>query len=284
MEVLLLLLVVPFLFGDLFQKDEDEEPAPDINGSTADDTLDGTQDGEEIYAGAGNDVIAAWSGDDLVQGGEGNDFVLGEGGRDLIYGGAGADLVDGGSGNDTIWMGDGDDEIADVGIAPAPEFDTGSAGDDKISGGDGDDLMGDWQGANTLTGELGDDFLVTTDDRDTASADLLFGGWGQDTVFGDDGDTMTGGGFDDFFVVNTDETTDSAVTITDFDGDNEILRLAFDADTFEGSTVADVTAVTDPQTGDVSLFMAGQKLVVLTDPVAFDPSKVEFPSWMFPAA
>lgn len=54
----------------------------------------------------------------------------------------------------------------------------------------------------------------------------MFGGFGEDVMFVDNGDVVTGGAHDDRFQVITDIESD-AVTITDFeDGDTLYLRDA----------------------------------------------------------
>lgn len=280
-----MLLLVPFLCGDLFGGNDEDDEAPDVIGTAGNDTLNGTEAGEKIMAGAGDDGIAAWSGDDTVNGEEGNDFVLGEMGDDLIFGDAGDDLADGGAGNDTIWLGEGDDIIADDTLVLDPEFNTGAAGDDRISGGDGNDFLIDWQGSDSLNGELGRDTVVSVDDYGTDhAADVNSGGWGMDTLWGDDGDTMTGGGNADDFTVYVDEADDSAVTISDFDGANETLFLELPADIFDGS-VPELSAVTDPLTGDVTVSADGKPVAVLTNPANFDlATNVLLPWWMTQAA
>lgn len=287
MEFLVLLMIVPFLCGDLFQKDDDEDPAPDINGSAGNDTMDGTERGEEIYADAGDDVITAWSGDDLVQAEEGDDLVLGEAGHDLIFGGAGDDLVDGGSGNDTIWLGDGADEMPDPedGFDLGPDFEISAAGDDQVVGGAGNDFLIDRLGSNTLRGDLGDDIVVGVDDTGTTTPDQLFGGWGRDYLVGDDGDTLSGGGFTDEFSVVLNERDDAAVMITDFDSATETLFLEVDEQAFAGATGDDLVVQVDPATGDVSLLLQGQKVVHLVDPAgSLRPGSILLPEWMRPAA
>ena len=287
MEFLVLLMIVPFLFGDLFQKDDDDEPAPDINGTQGDDSISGTTQNEEIYADAGNDVIAAWSGDDVVQAEEGDDLVLGEQGDDLIYGGTGDDLVDGGSGNDTIWLGDGADEIPDPedGFDLGPDFETSAAGDDQITGGAGNDFLIDRLESNTLRGDLGDDIIVGVDDDGTNLPDQMQGGWGADYIVGDDGDTISGGGSTDEYNVVLNERDDAAVTIVDFDSATEQLFLSVDEQAFAGATGDDLAFQVDPATGDVSLFLQGQKVVHLVDPAGgFNPGSIFLPEWMRPVA
>ena len=288
MEFLLLLLFVPFLFGDLFggHEDEDEDVSgPDITGTPDGEVLEGTERAEDITAGAGDDLVAAWSGNDTLHLDDGDDAGLGENGNDLIFGGAGDDVVDGGAGNDTIWLGDGDDAMADDETFSGFGLDTSSAGDDRISGGDGNDLLGDWQGSDTVTGELGRDIVFTVDEFGSDYApDVNSGGWGADALIADDGDTMSGGGDRDAFYVVTDEVSDAAVTVTDFDGATEQLFLDLDPFTFAGLGADDVTMETDPDSGDVSVLAMDQVIVVLTNPTAFDPSNIVLPDWITQAA
>ena len=69
-EYFLLLLCVPFLFGDFFGGNNDDDGSdtngPDIVGTEADDALQGTDLAEFITAGAGDDFVAAGLGDDTL--------------------------------------------------------------------------------------------------------------------------------------------------------------------------------------------------------------------------
>ncbi|MEH2200069.1 calcium-binding protein, partial [Nostoc sp.] len=84
------------------------------------DVLEGTDAGDEIRAGAGNDYVA---------GNGGQDFLYGEGGNDVLYGGAGTDTLEGGTGNDKLFGEDGNDILR------------GDAGDDLLEGGAGIDQL-----------------------------------------------------------------------------------------------------------------------------------------------
>jgi Ca2+-binding RTX toxin-like protein len=214
--------------------------------------------------------------------------VLGEAGADLIYGGAGDDLVDGGSGNDTIWLGDGEDEMPDRedGFDLGPDFELSSAGNDQVTGGAGDDFLIDWLGSDTLRGDLGDDLIVGIDNDGTTAPDRLEGGWGSDYIVGDDGDTISGGGgsFDEYNLV-LNERDDAAVMITDFDSATEHLFLSVDEQAFAGATGDDLTMQIDPASGDVTLFLQGQKVAQLIDAAnGFKPGSVFLPEWMRPVA
>src|SRR5215510_5603151 len=103
-------------------------------GTSGDDTLNGTDQGEiffgfggndTVFAGGGNDHAFGGRGNDLIFGGRGNDALVGEAGkdhlvggsgRDLLLGGPGKDVLVGGADNDTflIRQGTGTDTIADL--------------------------------------------------------------------------------------------------------------------------------------------------------------------------
>lgn len=90
-----------------------------ISGTSLDDTLDGTDRA---------DLIFALGGDDVVNAGDGDDCVFGSSGDDVLLGGNGNDSLNGGSGNDVVRGQDGDDSL------------NGYTGDDIIDGGSGNDM------------------------------------------------------------------------------------------------------------------------------------------------
>lgn len=121
-----------------------------------DDKITGTsKEGNDLYGGAGNDIITGNSGDDVLEGGTGNDTLKGLAGNDELYGGEGNDILDGGAGNDVLYGGDGNDNLK------------GGAGNDYLDGGDGNDI---------LDGGAGNDILIGGSGTDT-----LKGGAGADT-------------------------------------------------------------------------------------------------------
>lgn len=309
MEALLLLMALPvlFLLGDAFGSDDEDEPRTidgtegddrlaggaedeivnagdgddDVRGNAGDDTVNGGAGADLVFGGdgedhlhgeAGADTLVGDSGDDLLVGGAGDDLFWAEDGGDRVFAGDGSDVVEAGSGNDTIWLGEGDDLLLDDNTG-APDS---SDGDDQVSGGGGHDEIRDFVGSDSLSGELGDDILDAVDRHGTDDPDALFGGWGYDTVIGDDGDTLSGGGMADAFTVYLDEPSDEPVTITDFDADRETLYLEFDWDLFPDGT-DDLSTDADPETGDISLFLGGQLIAVLQAPAgAFSVGQVQF--------
>ncbi|MCK6454263.1 MAG: calcium-binding protein, partial [Alphaproteobacteria bacterium] len=150
--------------------------------------LTGTQFGDTIFTGSGDDVVQALDGDDTIAGDSGTDTVIfqgglaeysfadgglltvlvtdGVGGRDgtdllffvevLNFNGTAYDLVNGTGAANTL-TGDGDRELL-----------LGFAGDDQITGGAGNDVIDGGAGNDTLTGEAGDDTIDGGADSDTA--------------------------------------------------------------------------------------------------------------------
>ena len=96
-----------------------------------DDDLIGSDQADQLEAGAGDDDVEAGAGNDVVDGGAGADEIDGGQGIDAIDGGAGADDLSGGQGDDALDGGGGADVLE------------GGAGDDDLDGGAGaDDIDG----------------------------------------------------------------------------------------------------------------------------------------------
>ena len=178
-----------------------------IEGGDGDDVISGGDAEDDLFGGNGADRISGGENDDAIMGELGNDLLLGNRGDDDLYGGAGDDIVQGGRGDDELFGGDGADTLLG-----GREFDDlmGEAGDDQLQGGLGDD---------NLDGGLGNDRLFGGRDFD-----VLFGGEGDDYLDGGAGnDTLTGGLGDDTFFFRFGDGND---TITDFDGNEDVLRLS----------------------------------------------------------
>lgn len=71
-----------------------------LQGTDANDKINGNIDSETIYGGLGNDTLWAWGGADLLDGGAGNDWLDGGEGNDTLIGGAGDDRLEGDVGSD----------------------------------------------------------------------------------------------------------------------------------------------------------------------------------------
>lgn len=86
------------------------------------------------------DTIAAemFQGDDTLNGSDFDDILFAFAGADVVEGGGGDDLIDGGSENDALNGGAGDDEM------------NGGTGDDDLTGGLGADIQTGGDGADTF--------------------------------------------------------------------------------------------------------------------------------------
>jgi Ca2+-binding RTX toxin-like protein len=143
------------------------------NGTIADPDSDG---GTDRTASPSQTVGVS----DTIQGGPDDDALYGEGGDDHLFGGGGKDLIHGNGGKDDGSGDDGDDEM------------WGDADDDTFNGAPGADLLYGNGGVDTLYGQAGDDDLVggsdtarVTDADDADEGDNLYGGYGDDRMYGD---------------------------------------------------------------------------------------------------
>ncbi len=153
-----------------------------------------------------------------------DDVATGTDANDAMYMGVGDDRATGGAGDDRIFFADGQDSTTE--LAADGSFETaGMEGDDFIRGGDGRDILVDALGANTIYGDTGYDRMNSIDaEGDEGTADTMYGGFGEDVLFADNGDVLSGGGQDDRFQITATDNMDP-VTITDFaEGDQLFLR------------------------------------------------------------
>ncbi|MFL6764149.1 MAG: beta strand repeat-containing protein [Sphingomicrobium sp.] len=222
-----------------------------------------------INGTSGNDTLNGTLGDDVINGLGGNDSLIGGAGNDTLNGGTGVDNVIGGSGSDTLNGGDGDDVLAPDNYNGGLLADYASYGDDlatdTIDGGAGYDMAilrfdytstpivadlsnpsvtATMDGTSVVNVEqyqivsgLGDDVLTLG-----AGLDLVYGQDGNDTINGGDGDdtlygangndTLNGQGGNDFL-----EGGQGNDTITGGDG-NDVLHGA-GGDQFSGSDYLD---------------------------------------------
>ena len=113
------------------------------------DNVIGSAGGDQIIGHGGGAVGNYIQGDDIFDAG-GNDWIDGKGGNDTLLGTGGSDTIYGGDGNDVL-SGDWDLTAQDQGNFVA--------GSDQVYGGSGDDTLNVDQGADTLDGGIGYDFL-----------------------------------------------------------------------------------------------------------------------------
>lgn len=80
-----------------------------IYGTDAEENMNGRGGNDKIYAGGGNDTVLGGDGDDYLYGEDGDDILQGESGNDYLIGGDGDDVLNGGTGNDYLAGGNGAD-------------------------------------------------------------------------------------------------------------------------------------------------------------------------------
>lgn len=210
-----------------------DNPDPDPGPSDGPDTLTGTEEGDDIDALAGDDVVGGLGGDDTLFGNTGNDILNGGLGNDSLVGGSGDDTLNGGPGSDTLIGSDGDDiAVFDFALGEAVISEVAGGFEVVTPGASGTDTIlvtsdverfqfsdqtvfaSDFIPAENVPGTSGDDTLSGAGGNDTISAgagsdsvdggggnDNVTGGIGFDTVNGGEGnDTLTGlDGFDSLF-------------------------------------------------------------------------------------
>ncbi|WP_417239462.1 Hint domain-containing protein [Celeribacter halophilus] len=186
---------------------------------------DPSNDMDTVYGGAGNDTILTGDDNDYIEGGDGDDTIDAGFDDDEVYGGSGNDSIQGGEGNDTIDGGDGNDIIYGD-VSP-----------------DSDDY------AAFSYYELDDNGETTSADTDTTNnSDVIFGGVGDDTIYGqDDADTLYGGDGDDTLDGGIDDDTlyGGAGNDTLLGGEGDDTIYAGGGDTVTGGEGSD-TIIIDP--------------------------------------
>ncbi|WP_115422821.1 peroxidase family protein, partial [Ensifer sp. M14] len=134
--------------------------------------LGGTNAGETLIGGAGDDTIWGDGGDDRIEGGFGVDHLHGGdgddiitdsgtdiGAADVIKGEAGDDIINGGMGLDLVFGGDGDDVLA------------GGEDQKTLSGGEGNDFIRAPTGGGVILGNEGHDWMEAQGNMTTLTGD-----------------------------------------------------------------------------------------------------------------
>jgi Ca2+-binding RTX toxin-like protein len=150
------------------------------------DTLHGI---ENATGGASNDAIAGTDQGNVLNGGGGNDSIFGLHGDDDLRGSSGTDAVDGGGGGDTLAGGDGGDILS--GATGSDLFlegeQAGPNGPDVIGGGSGRDLVsyaGRRNGVRVSLGTQGPDGQRREADQVGADVEKVRGTRGRDVLEG----------------------------------------------------------------------------------------------------
>jgi Ca2+-binding RTX toxin-like protein len=143
-----------------------------IEGGSRNDTLVGTLGGDTIRGRGGHDTIYAdpavfdfIGGNDTVDGGDGDDLIYAFGGRDSVRGGTGRDRIFTADGDDVIDAGTGDD--SDVQSGRGNDLVHGGAGADDLKGGEGADRLYGEAGADRVAGGSDNDLVVGGEGADT---------------------------------------------------------------------------------------------------------------------
>ena len=186
---------------------------------------------DDLFGGAGDDIMHGIGGNDRLFGGGDNDYMSGDTGNDTLDGGAGVDKMYGGDNNDTF--------VISTGFAVT--------NGDEIYGGNGTDTLdvsgligltnvqinlntGNFthSGANSINVMTGMENAIGTSGHDNftgnASVNAFFGGAGDDTFTGGDGtDKFTGGTGNDLYFTNS---TSEVITELTGEGTNDVVRAA----------------------------------------------------------
>ncbi|BCJ53500.1 hypothetical protein Asp14428_49750 [Actinoplanes sp. NBRC 14428] len=172
--------------GDDGQQGEGDSIGADvegISGGKGNDWIAGTTGDNYLAGNEGNDKIYGYSGDDQIDGGLGNDRLEGGNGKDSLRGDFGSDVMLGGAGVDDVTY--YDRLVTVVADLDGQSGDDGSQGEKDTIGADVEILWGGW-GADTLTGNAGDNHI-----DGGHGADVIRGGAGNDTL--DAGEGIAGG-------------------------------------------------------------------------------------------
>ncbi len=254
----------------------------DLFGGFGNDTINGNESDDDVFGNAGNDILNGGTGNDELFGEVGDDTLNGGPGNDTLTGGAGEDIFvyqrSGEGSFDTITdFTEGEDliDVSSVGIADFETllllldttvngnslistifdnnsfeieiqglsvaqlqasdfiFDTSTQGnnisDSDLGSSSSSDLFGGF-GNDTINGDEGDDDVFGN-----AGNDILNGGTGNDELFGEVGDdtlnggpgndTLTGGAGNDTFIYQRigESNTD---LITDFTQGEDVIDVS----------------------------------------------------------
>jgi Ca2+-binding RTX toxin-like protein len=121
---------------NLSSESQTNDPSP----TNTDQVLNGTENGDNLNGGDGNDTLNGYGSGDNLNGNGGNDILNGGTGNDNLNGGSGNDILNGGTGNDNINGGSGYDTAIFSGNRNSYTIDLING---IITGTDGSDLFTD---------------------------------------------------------------------------------------------------------------------------------------------
>ncbi|MEG3862717.1 calcium-binding protein [Microcoleus sp. herbarium12] len=163
-------------------------PNDTLVGGPDEDSLVGQRERILMFGDAGNDTVVAQSRNATLFGGLGDDLLQGTVDANLMFGNEGSDtMLGGGLGRDSLYGGKGNDSLG--------FFIAGGGNNLRLAIGAS---AGGNQGSNYLRGDLGDDYIVAINQKDT-----LFGGRGNDTLYGVASNSYLSGDLDNDTLVIT---------------------------------------------------------------------------------
>jgi Ca2+-binding RTX toxin-like protein len=211
-----------------------------FNGSSTNNTIEGSGFDDTLEGREGNDTLNGLGGLDTLRGEEGNDTLNGAGSIDSLLGGIGNDTLNGGN-EDDVLDGGQDDDILNGGNHADDLF--GGQNNDTLNGGGGVDELFGQQGDDKLRGDAGNDILDGGDDFDTAdysTSTVLVNvnltlptgqamlSNGTDTLI--DIEKVTGSSFDDSFIGNGEDNEfdgGAGFDIVDYSGETDGLLISY---------------------------------------------------------
>ena len=248
------------LAGDFKPQDQDPNAdgiqlGYDVLGNLVTDPNQPDPDRQDIfYDSTDNDKLQGFGGDDILDATRGGD--------DLVEGGAGSDVLNGGDGNDQLyaeveisvadalaqaitqaatglrgdWLYGGADDDTLIGEGGNDMLLGGSGADLLIGGGGDDNLLGDHTGSASVNWNISRSITTsnnvttytltyinsTADNNLVGGADILYGGAGNDWLFGYRGKDMLDGGLGNDFMFGGEDSD----ILLGGDGDDELYGNA----------------------------------------------------------
>ncbi|MEG4250155.1 calcium-binding protein [Microcoleus sp. Pol10D4] len=182
-----------------------------IFGQGDNDTLTSVGPNDTLYGGEDEDSLVAQRELALMFGDAGSDTVIAQSRNTTLYGGAGEDLLQGTVDGNLMFGNEGTDTMLGGGLGRDSLY--GGKDNDSLGffiAGGGNNLglpvgasAGGNAGSNFLRGDLGDDYVVGINQKDT-----LFGGKEKDTLIGVASSSYLSGDLDDdiLFITNSTQT------------------------------------------------------------------------------